>query len=228
MAIKILVVDDEEDLCEILQFNLEGEGFEVDVAFSAEDALKKNLKAYQLILLDVMMGKISGFKLARIIRQEMKLTVPILFITAKEGEENTLTGFSLGADDYIVKPFGVKEVIARVKAVIQRAGIKSAYSEKKLNIKGMELDVERKRLTIEDKTINLSRKEFEILYLLMDNSERIFSREEILDRIWSDDVVVNNRTVDVHITRLRKKLGGHGKLICSRAGYGYFFSENNS
>ncbi len=226
MAIRILVIDDEEDLCEILQFNLEGEGYEVDVAYSAEEALKKNIKSYQLILLDVMMGKISGFKLAKIIRQEMKLTVPILFITAKDGEDNTLTGFSLGADDYIAKPFAIKEVIARVRAVIHRSGIKTGHPGKKIKTMGLELDTERKRLTIGDRIINLSKKEFEILHLLMDNKERIFSRDEILDRIWSYDVVVNHRTVDVHITRLRKKLGEHGKMICSRPGYGYYFDIN--
>ncbi len=222
MAIRILVIDDEEDLCEILQFNLEGEGFEVEVAYSAEEALKKNIKSYQLILLDVMMGKISGFKLAKMIRQEMRLTVPILFITAKDGEENTLTGFSLGADDYIAKPFSVKELIARVKAVIQRAGIRSVHFEKKIRLKELELDLERKRLTVDNKRVDLTKKEFEILHLLMDKNERIYSREEILDRVWKYEVVVNLRTVDVHITRLRKKLGEYGKMICSRPGYGYY------
>jgi two-component system, OmpR family, alkaline phosphatase synthesis response regulator PhoP len=222
MPIKILVIDDEEDLCEILQFNLEGEGFEVDIAYSAEEALKKNLKPYQLILLDVMMGKISGFKLAKMIRQEMKLTVPILFITARDGENNTLTGFSLGADDYIVKPFSVREVIARVKAVLQRAEIGQGHAEKKIKTGALELDLERKKLTVEGRPVLLTKKEFEILYLLMDNNERIYSRDEILDRVWSYDVVVSRRTVDVHITRLRKKLGEHGKMISSRPGYGYF------
>ena len=224
MSIKILVIDDEEDLCEILQFNLEGEGYDVDVAYSAEEALKKDIRSYQLILLDVMMGKISGFKLAKMIRQEMKLTIPILFITAKDGENNTLTGFSLGADDYITKPFSVREVIARVKAVVQRSGISPAVTGKKLKTNGLELDVERKKLTIEGNEVDLTRKEFDILYLLMDNSDRVYSREEILDRVWSYDVVVSLRTVDVHITRLRKKLGEHGKMISSRPGYGYYIN----
>ena len=225
MAIKILVIDDEEDLCEILQFNLEGEGYKVDVAYSAEEALKKNIKSYQLILLDVMMGKISGFKLAKMIRQEIKLTVPILFITAKEGENNTLTGFSLGADDYITKPFSIREVIARVKAVMQRAGIKSVHTEKIIRLKGLELDPERKKITIDNKQLYLPKKEFEILYLLIDNFDRIFSREEILDRIWGNEVMVTSRTIDVHIARLRKKLGEHGKMISSRPGYGYYIDS---
>lgn len=225
MAIKILVIDDEEDLCEILQFNLEGEGFDVDVALSAEEALKKDIRSYQLILLDVMMGKISGFKLAKIIRQEMKLTVPILFITAKDGENNTLTGFSLGGDDYITKPFSVREVIARVKVVIQRSGIGPAATGKKLKTNGLELDLERKKLMIDGKKVDLTRKEFDILSLLMDNTDRVYSREEILNRVWSYDVVVSLRTVDVHITRLRKKLGDHGKMISSRPGYGYYIDS---
>jgi two-component system, OmpR family, alkaline phosphatase synthesis response regulator PhoP len=222
MAIKILVIDDEEDLCEILQFNLEGEGFEVDVAYSAEEALKKNLNHYHVVLLDVMMGKISGFKLAKIIRQEMNLAIPIIFITAKEGENNTLTGFSLGADDYIVKPFSVREVIARVKAVLQRAETRQGHAEKKIKTGSLELDLAGKKLTVEGRPVLLTKKEFEILYLLMDNNERIYSRDEILDRVWSYDVVVSRRTVDVHINRLRKKLGEHGKMISSRPGYGYF------
>ncbi len=223
MGVRILVVDDEEDLCEILQFNLEGEGFEVDVAYSAEEALTLDLKRYQIILLDVMMGKISGFRLARTIRQEMKLATPFLFITAREGEENTLTGFSLGADDYIVKPFAVKEVVARVKAVLQRSGINARPEQEVLSAGGVEIDVGRKMVFAGENNIMLSKKEFEILHLLMTNGERIFSREEILDRVWSYDVVVNERTVDVHITRLRKKLGEYGKLIRSRPGYGYYF-----
>jgi two-component system, OmpR family, alkaline phosphatase synthesis response regulator PhoP len=223
MAIKILVVDDEEDLCEILQFNLEGEGFDVDVAYSAEEALKKNIKSYQLILLDVMMGKISGFKMARIIRHDMKLATPILFITAKGEENDTLTGFSIGADDYITKPFSVREVIARVKAVIHRTDTRSVLAENKVNLKGLELDLDRKILTIDGRLVILTKKEFEILRLLMENTDRIYSRDEILDRVWSYDVVVSLRTVDVHITRLRKKLGDHAKLISSRPGYGYYF-----
>jgi two-component system, OmpR family, alkaline phosphatase synthesis response regulator PhoP len=156
------------------------------------------------------------------------LTLPILFITAKDGENNTLTGFSLGADDYITKPFSVREVIARVKAVIQRSGIGPSTAGKKLKTNGLELDVERKKLTIEGNEVDLTRKEFDILYLLMDNSDRVYSREEILDRVWSYDVVVSLRTVDVHITRLRKKLGEHGKMISSRPGYGYYIMSNGN
>ncbi len=225
MSTRVLVVDDEEDLCEILQFNLEGEGYEVDVAYSAEEALKKDLKSYQVILLDVMMGKISGFKLAKMIRQEMKLPVPILFLTAKDGENNTLTGFSLGADDYISKPFSVREVIARVKAVIQRTRSEGISGGQKITYREFELDDASKQLVINKKTIELTKKEFEILYLLMDNPSRVFSREDMMNRIWTDEVVVMARTVDVHVARLRKKLGKYGHYIRSRPGYGYFLEK---
>ncbi len=225
MSTRVLVVDDEEDLCEILQFNLEGEGYEVDVAYSAEEALKKDLKSYQVILLDVMMGKISGFKLAKMIRQEMKLSVPIIFLTAKDGENNTLTGFSLGADDYISKPFSVREVIARVKAVIQRTRSEGGYEGKKLTYREFELDDAGKQLIINKKVIELTKKEFEILYLLMDNPSRVFSREDMMNRIWTDEVVVMARTVDVHVARLRKKLGKYGHYIRSKPGYGYYLEH---
>ena len=225
MSTRVLVVDDEEDLCEILQFNLEGEGYEVDVAYSAEEALKKDLKSYQVILLDVMMGKISGFKFAKMIRQEMKLPVPILFLTAKDGENNTLTGFSLGADDYISKPFSVREVIARVKAVIQRTRSEGISGGQKITYREFELDDASKQLVINKKTIELTKKEFEILYLLMDNPSRVFSREDMMNRIWTDEVVVMARTVDVHVARLRKKLGKFGHYIRSRPGYGYYLEK---
>ena len=225
MSTRILVVDDEEDLCEILQFNLEGEGFEVDVAYSAEEAMKKELKAYQVILLDVMMGKISGFNFARMIRQEMKLTVPIIFLTAKDGENNTLTGFSLGADDYISKPFSVREVIARVKAVILRTRTIAGHDGRKLQYREFELDDNSKQLIINKRVIDLTKKEFEILYLLMDNPSRVFSREDMMRRIWTDEVVVMERTVDVHVARLRKKLGKYGRYLRSRPGYGYYLEH---
>lgn len=203
--IKILIVDDEEDLCEIIQFNLEGEGYETEVAYSAEDALEKNFKKFNLILLDVMMGKMSGFKLASIIRNEYKLTVPIIFITARTTENDLLTGFNLGGDDYITKPFSIHELTARVKAVLSRSKIKTTEVEPNIVINELELNFSRRELIIKGEPIILTRKEFEILNFLMKNKGRVFSREEILKTIWEDDIIVTDRTVDVHITRLRKK-----------------------
>ena len=220
---RILIVDDEEDICEILQFNLESEGFETDVAYSAEEAVTKKLKKYNLILLDVMMGKMSGFRLAEKIRKELGLAVPIIFLTAKDTENDIVTGFNIGADDYIPKPFSIKEVVVRVKAVMRRASGEIQHVEPVITSGKFKLDTEVKRLLIEDKKIDLTRKEFEVMRLLMENEGRTFPREDILSRVWSDDVVVTDRTVDVNITRLRKKLGEHGKCIRNKSGFGYYF-----
>ncbi len=221
--IKILIVDDEEDLCEIIQFNLESEGYKAEVAYSAEAALKKNLKQYHLLLLDVMMGKTSGFKLANIIRNELKLSVPIIFITARTTENDLLTGFKLGGDDYITKPFSIHELTARVKAVLGRSNSKQTEIESNIKINELELNFSRRELIINDEPIDLTRKEFEILNFLMKNKGRVFSREEILKTIWENDIIVTDRTVDVHITRLRKKMGKYGKHLKNKAGYGYSF-----
>jgi DNA-binding response OmpR family regulator len=220
---RILIVDDEEDICEILQFNLESEGFETDVAYSAEDAVTRKLKKYNLILLDVMMGKMSGFRLAEKIRKEMGLTVPIIFLTAKDTENDVVTGFNIGADDYIPKPFSIKEVVVRVKAVLRRGSGEIQHVEPVITAGKFKLDTEVKRLLIGDTKIDLTRKEFEVMRLLMENEGRIFPREDILSRVWSDDVVVTDRTVDVNITRLRKKLGEYGKCIRNKSGFGYYF-----
>ena len=218
---KILVVDDEEDLCEILQFNLESEGFAVDIANSAEQALKIISEAHKLILLDVMMEGMSGFKMAEKVRKEMHLNIPIIFLTAKDTENDMLTGFSLGADDYIPKPFSIKEVSARVKAVLKRTGNQD-LPETKQTIEAGELiiDLVSKNVTLKDQPILLTKKEFEILSTMVKSPNRIFSREDFLTRVWTDDGYVLERTVDVHITRLRKKLGDFGKHIVNRSGYG--------
>ncbi len=222
---KILVVDDEQDLCEILKFNLENEGFAVDVAYSAEEAINLKLNKYDLLLLDVMMGKMSGFRLAEKIRKERKLSVPIIFLTAKDTDNDALTGFSLGADDYISKPFSVRQVIARVKAVLNRTK-STGRTEENIVIEKMLIDVNSKQVIIGNKPVNLTKKEFEILLLLVESQERVFSREEIMDYVWKDDVIVGDRTVDVNITRIRKKLGSYGQALVNRSGYGYCFDSH--
>ena len=205
---RILVVDDEEDLCEILKFNLEIEGYEVDTAYSAEEALKKDLTVYNLLLLDVMMGEISGFKMARILRQDEKTAnTPIIFLTAN-----------------ISKPFSIRQVIARVKAVLRRTSEKSKEKEiEKLEYETLALDTKRIKATVDGVEVPLTKKEFEILKLLLENKGNVFSREEILSRIWKDEVYVLDRTIDVNITRLRKKIGPYGKNIVTRLGFGYCF-----
>ena len=222
---KILVVDDEEDLCEILKFNLENEGYEIDTANSAEEALKMDISSYDLLLLDVMMGEISGFKMANILKKDRKTAnIPIVFITAKDTENDTITGFNLGADDYISKPFSLREVTARVKAVLRRTK-QEEVSEvpEQLTYKTLVLDIVKKKVSIDGEEAPLTKKEFEILLLLLQNKGRVFSREDILHRIWSDEVYVLDRTIDVNITRLRKKIGAYGKCIVTRLGYGYCF-----
>ncbi|HPO67730.1 MAG: response regulator transcription factor [Paludibacteraceae bacterium] len=224
---RILVVDDEEDLCEILQFNLETEGFQVDIAYSAEEALKKDLTVYNLILLDVMMGEISGFKMAKMLHDNSKTSsIPIIFLTAKDTENDKITGFNIGADDYISKPFSIREVIARVKAVLRRADAANNNEEiEVLTYRQLEMHLNNKKVLMEGKEIPFTKKEFELLKLLLENRNRVFTREEILSRIWGDDVYVLDRTIDVNITRIRKKIGAYGKNIITRLGYGYCFEE---
>jgi len=221
---RILVVDDEKDLCEILQFNLASEGFEIEVAYSGEEALSKSIERFDLLLLDVMMGGMSGFKLADKIRKEMGLSVPIIFLTARETENDMLTGFNVGGDDYLSKPFSIKELVARIKAVLRR-GKNVEVKPKVITIDTMELDLNRKSVTIGDENILLTRKEFEILNMLISHKGKYLSRQEILDRIWADDVIVTERNVDVNIARLRKKIGEYGSYIKGRSGYGYCFEN---
>jgi DNA-binding response OmpR family regulator len=223
---RILVVDDEEDLCEILQFNLETDGYTVDVAYSAEEALKKDLLVYNLLLLDVMMGEISGFKMARILHDNPKTTsIPIIFLTAKDTENDRLTGFNIGADDYISKPFSIREVLARVKAVLRRVDANKTQeaAPQELSYEALKMLVGNKKVFLNGQEVAFTKKEFEILKLFLENKNRVFTREEMLSRVWSDEVIVLDRTIDVNITRLRKKIGEYGKNIVTRLGYGYCF-----
>ena len=219
---RILIVDDEEDLCEILQYNLSNEGYKTDIAHSAEEAIKKPLNEYDLLMLDVMMGPMSGFKLADKLRKEMGNNVPIIFLTAKDTENDVLTGFSLGADDYITKPFSVNQLTARVKAVLKRSA-RLKTEARYVKFGDIELDTIRKRLIINDEKVELTKKEYEIVKLLLENQSKVFSREDILARVWGGDVIVTDRTVDVNITRLRTKLGKYGQHLKNKTGYGYFF-----
>lgn len=223
---KILVVDDEMDICEILKFNLENSGYCVDVANSGKEALGMPLSSYDLLLLDVMMDDMSGFSLAARIRQESGLaSIPIIFITAKTGENDVLTGFNIGADDYICKPFRISEVLARVKAVIRRSDKAPVQQlcDDNISFKGLVLNVEAKRAYIDGVDISLTKKEYEVLCMLLNRPGRVFSREEILSNVWPDDVNVLERSIDVNMARLRKKLGVYANNIVSRSGYGYCF-----
>jgi two-component system alkaline phosphatase synthesis response regulator PhoP len=219
----ILAVDDEEDICEIIKFNLEAEGYRVETSMSAEEALKKPLKKYHLFILDIMMTGMSGFRLADEIRNKRKLETPIVFLTAKNTENDKLTGFSLGADDFITKPFSVRELVARVKVILRRPGSRQSDDLSNIKIAGIELDQVKKRLCIEGLKISLTPHEYQIMLLLLKNTGKVFTREEILNYAWKEHSYVIDRTVDVHMTRLRKKLGEYGKYIISRSGHGYCF-----
>ena len=221
----ILVVDDEQDLCDILQFNLEDAGYYVDIANSGEEALGMDLKKYDLFLLDVMMGEISGYRLASKIRSNKETeTTPIIFLTAKDTENDMVAGFNAGADDYISKPFSLREVLIRIKAVLKRANEGGKVKTgSKLVYNTLVLDIEKKQVTINEEDVSLTKREYEILLLLLEHKNRVFSRQEILTRVWSDEEDISDRTVDVNITRIRKKLKEYDKNLVTRLGYGYCF-----
>ncbi len=219
---RILVVDDEIDLCEILKFNLESNGFEVKYVNSGEDALKENLDTYDLFIFDVMMYGINGFDLLKLIRLQKKIITPVVFISALTDEESIVNGLQIGADDYIKKPFMIKEVIARVNKILERSNknLNTPNSNYKLT-----LDTMKKRVLIDNLPIDLTRKEYDLFTLLYNNPGKVYSRDEILDIIWSHEQFVLGRTVDVNVTRLRKKLGIWGGCIVTRSGYGYCFDD---
>ena len=224
---KILVVDDEEALCDGLGFNLEAEGYLVDTAYSAEEALARNLADYDLVLLDIMMGAISGTQLARIMKSNpATASVPIIFCTAKDSEDEMIAGLDLGADDYIAKPFSLKTVLARVRAVLRRtspAGLAAKTDSDTISYKGLVLSANNRTCTVDGREVKMPKKEFEILFKLLSNRGKIFSRADLLAEIWPDEVVVLDRVVDVNITRIRQKIGIYGKNIVTRSGYGYGF-----
>lgn len=223
---RILVVDDEQDLCEILSFNILIEGYHVDTANSAEEALEMDIASYDLLLLDVMMGGMSGFQLAKKLKENpMTAHVPIIFLTARDTENDTLTGFNLGADDYISKPFSIREVMVRIRAVLRRTAEQngSADEPKVIGYQGLVLDLDRKTVSIDGEAVPFTKTEFELLHLLLEEKGRVFSRQELIDRVWPKDVMVLDRTVDVNITRMRKKVGRFAKCIVTRLGFGYYF-----
>ncbi len=220
MNARILVVDDEEDICAILKFNLSKEGYEVVTANSAEEALTLDIASFNLLLLDVMMGGMSGFELTGKLKTDPKTAgVPVIFITARDTEDDAVEGLDLGADDYISKPFSIREVVSRVKAVLRRtAAIPDAST-------GIFIDDEKKVVTVDGAAVALTRIEYEIFKLLFTNKGKVFPRKDILSKVWPDDVIVTDRTVDVNITRLRKKIGEYGNRIVSRHGFGYLYEE---
>lgn len=224
---KILVVDDEEDLCGILKFNLEAGGYDVETATSAEEAMEKGPGRFDLLLLDVMMGGMSGYSMAKKLKENIATkNLPVIFITARDTEADMLTGFNIGADDYISKPFSLREVMARVNAVLRRTCQGQDQTQPDLiEYKGLVLDMNRKAVSIDGTDIPFTRTEFEILRLLLSEPGKVFSRQQLIDRIWRKDVIVLDRTVDVNITRVRRKVGRFSRCIVTRQGFGYLFEE---
>ena len=223
---RILVVDDEQDLCEILKFNLETEGYQVETANSAEEALEKDIASYNLLLLDVMMVGMSGFQLAKQLKNsEVTAHIPIIFLTARDTENDTVTGFNLGADDYISKPFSIREVMVRVRAVLRRTAsrLEGAEEPTVISYQGLLLNLNKKSVSVDGEDVPFTKTEFELLRLLLEERGRVFSRQELIDRVWPKDVLVLDRTVDVNITRMRKKIGKFAKCIVTRLGFGYYF-----
>ena len=228
---KILVVDDEETLCEALRFNIEAAGYLCDTALSAEEALGLDISAYDLVLLDIMMGEISGLQMARILKANPRTaSIPIIFCTARDTDDDMIGGLDLGADDYITKPYSIRNVLARIRTVLRRAQPAPAAASREeagevLRFEGVEIHPSGKVCLVDGQQVKLPRKEFEILCTLVSHPGRVFSREELLDRIWPENTVVLERVVDVNVTRLRGKLGPYGSHIVTRSGYGYLFTD---
>jgi len=234
MRIKILVIDDEEALCEILKFNLEKEGYEVDCAYGAEEALEMDLSGYSLFVVDIMMGRLSGFDFAKRVRNMPEIeNTPIIFCSALNGEDDTVMGLNIGADDYITKPFVISEVLARVRAVLRRSqasrqweyNVSKSIYEPDITFHSLRIDRNDKLGFLDGQDMGLTRTEFDILLFFLTHRNRIYSREEIIRQVWDSDVVVTNRTIDTNIARLRKKIGPYGNNIVTRLGFGYGFKE---
>lgn len=229
---RILVVDDEPDLCEILQFNLETEGYMVDVAYSATDAMTLPLSHYDLFLLDVMMGEVSGFQLAEKLKMiEETSHIPVIFTTALDDEDNIIRGFNIGADDYITKPISIRELKARVKAVLRRGNRKEEVDPKKGKTmigssEGLSINLQTKCVMMDGVVVDATKLEFDLLRVFLENKGVVFTREDLLARAWPKDAYVTDRTVDVNITRLRKKIGKYGANIKTRIGWGYYYNES--
>jgi DNA-binding response OmpR family regulator len=225
---RILVVDDEPDLCEILAYNLASAGYDATVAHSAEEALLQVhcTELPDLLLLDVMMPGMSGFDFARQLKGDASTAcIPIIFLTAKDAEDDMLHGFRLGADDYVRKPFSVREVVARVQAVLSRAAAGEPERVGELCYRGLTVDTDRKTASVDGAEAALTKTEFELLTLLLANRSQVLSRQQLLSGAWPSDVIVTGRTVDVNIARMRKKIGIYGQCIVARPGYGYVFED---
>ncbi len=223
MPKRVLIIDDDYDLCEILSFNIEAQGYQVSLAHSAQEAVKLNIASFDLLLLDVMMPGMSGFQLAKELKEDYIYSqVPIIFLTALDSEDDILKGFDLGADDYIAKPFSIKELLARVKAVLNRMS-QQQHVDNQLRFDGIVIDTHSKTVTIDGENVALTKTEYELLLFFLKHKNEVFTREQLVEHVWPTNTVVTLRTIDVNITRLRKKLGQYASHIITRTGFGYCF-----
>ncbi|MDK2919604.1 MAG: two-component system, OmpR family, alkaline phosphatase synthesis response regulator PhoP [Candidatus Petromonas sp.] len=220
---KVLVVDDEHHILELIQFNLEAEDFDVTTCDNGEDAVRiANNEDIDLMILDLMLPGIGGLEVCRLLREEGKHNLPIIMLTAKGEERDKITGLDIGADDYITKPFSIGELIARVKAVLRRAMDKYDNDKSIIKVKDITIDIEKHEVRRNNETIELTLKEFQLLKMLAQNRGKVLSRDVILDKIWGYEYFGDTRTVDVHIRHLRKKIGDDkGLLIETVRGVGY-------
>ena len=223
--IEVLIVEDEADILDILSFNLENAGYKVLAASSAEEGIKMLGPDTALILLDVMLPGMSGFQMARQLRRENRSHIPIIFLTARGTENDILTGFSAGGDDYIAKPFSINEVLARVKAVLRRSGGETSRGDM-LDFGELHIDLASETAELAGRPLSLSRKEFDLLALLARHPDTYFSRAVLISSLWKDAPYVLDRTVDVHIARIRSKLGGYRDLIKNKTGFGYYVDSH--
>ncbi len=239
MPYRILVIDDEESLCDILKYNLEREGYRVDCSYSAVDALERDLKLYDLFIVDIMMGRLTGYDFVQRLRSTIGVErKPVIFCSALGDEDDKVTGLNIGGDDYITKPFVISEVLARVRAVLRRSTASMAAARPRVNqgaheylediiFRDIRIDQNEKTCYIEDTEVPLTRTEYDLLAFFLTHPNRIYSRDEIIRNVWPDDVTVSKRAIDTNLTRLRKKLGVYGNHIITRQGFGYGFKEGD-
>jgi len=231
MKLKILVVDDEKDIVDILKYNLERENeFEVITACNGKDAIELANDSPDLIILDIMMPELNGYEVCKKLKHNPETSgIPVIFLTAKENEIDEILGLEIGADDYISKPVSPRKVIARIKSVIRRSSTepeKTFKIEQRIKFNNLEIDSQSHSVKIDQKDIFFPKKEFQLLHFLISNRGKVYSREILLNQLWGENVYVVDRTVDVHVAKVREKLGEYSDYIETIKGLGYRFREN--
>ena len=223
---RILIIDPDSDFCRFLQSNLRNAGYDVDFFTKGKDCVSMKIYQYDLIILETNLKDISGFKLVHDLRNNAETaTIPVIFISSKPGENEMMTAFSVGADDFLLKPFFIRELEARIKVIIRRAEELKSLNVDMLEFDQLKLNLSKMQVKVYDKTILFTKKEFEIMRLFLENRNRVFSRDDLLKLVWSEEAFVLGRTIDVNITRIRHKIGHYGSHIVTKIGKGYCFEE---